>query len=48
MATFLIRLFGLLLLTFAISAASCQAVFQGGSAKNTPQQLSPASFQHDR
>jgi hypothetical protein len=48
MATFLTRLFGLLLLTVAISATSCQAVFQTGSSINAPERLSPGSFQHDR
>jgi hypothetical protein len=48
MPTFLIRFFGLLLLTVALFASSCQALFQVGSALNAPQQLSPGSFQHDR
>jgi hypothetical protein len=48
MATFLTRSVGLLLLTLAIAAPSCQAAFQLGSSMNDPQRLSPGSFQHDR
>jgi hypothetical protein len=44
----LTRLLGLLLLTFAILATSCQAVFQLGSSINRPERLSPGSFQHER
>jgi hypothetical protein len=45
MSTFLARVLGLLLLTLAITVSSCQAVFQLGSSRNAPQQLSPGSFE---
>ena len=44
MPTFLARALGLLLLTLAITVSSCQAVFQPGSSRNAPQELSPGSF----
>jgi hypothetical protein len=45
MPTFLARAFGLFLLTLAITVSSCQAVFQRGSSRDAPQQLSPGSFE---
>jgi len=44
----LTRFVGFVLLTVAIGASSCQAVFQHSSSVNAPEQLSPTSFQHGR
>ena len=42
------RFVGFVLLTLALGASSCQAVFQHSSSVNAPEQLSPTSFQHGR
>jgi len=46
-ATFPVRVLGLLALILSITLPSCQAVFTHGSSVNGPQQLSPGSFQTD-
>jgi hypothetical protein len=46
-ATFPVRVLGLLALILSITLPSCQAVFTHTSSINAPQQASPGFFQTD-
>jgi len=48
MATFPVRVLGVLALILSITLPSCQAVFTQSSSINAPQRLSPGFFQTDR